>query len=268
VIRRYSFVPILCLLLVSFSHDLIAQVYPDREELDVVRLVDGTVLKGVILEEVPERYLEIQLYGGSTFVLGFEQIESVEQETNPDYGTRWIKVDLGDWGATTTETADTSGFRPGDNGTKDKRSLRDGGVTVGAYLGMGNGWFSGPDAVPDTVETFETAEVSDTSMGTYGGVMIRATRQPVFLTDTIWVWGVRGGLGVADRDSDYKFEDPVDNNESGGGMVEKDRYTTRTSGVPSGRSRGTDCGVRRCRNGRFNTERRSELRKRFGRRTI
>jgi hypothetical protein len=64
VVRRFSYFLILSLLLISFSHNLVAQVFPDREELDVVRLVDGTVLKGVILEQIPERYLEIQLYGG------------------------------------------------------------------------------------------------------------------------------------------------------------------------------------------------------------
>jgi hypothetical protein len=107
VIRRYSAVLFVCLFLFLISHEAVAQVFPDREELDVVRLVDGTVLKGVILEEVPDRYLEIQLYGGSTFVLGYGQIESVEREANPDYGMRWIRIELGDPDGAETEA--TSG---------------------------------------------------------------------------------------------------------------------------------------------------------------
>jgi hypothetical protein len=73
-----------------------AQVYPNLPELDVVRLVDGTVLKGRITDEVDERYLVIELYGGSSFVLDYAAIESVDTEPNPDYGETWIKVDISD----------------------------------------------------------------------------------------------------------------------------------------------------------------------------
>jgi hypothetical protein len=205
VIRRFSLVLLLCLLLVSFSHNLIAQVYPDREELDVVRLVDGTVLKGVILEEVPERYLEIQLYGGSTFVLGFEQIESVEREANPDYGTTWIKVDLSDWDATAAGT--TANATPGDSGP---RPLSAGGHMVSVYsygmipellgLSVRMGGFSAEEwdgNLPDTDDDIEDPNLQYGDRTVHVGLGLAYTWWTPFeqTERTPWIWGVRGSTG-------------------------------------------------------------------------
>jgi hypothetical protein len=166
--------------------------------LDVVTLTDGTVLKGVILEQVPDRYLEIELYGGSTFVLGYEQIESVERETNPDYSPTWIKVDLAAIRAAEAKGAATAA-------DTDRPSLRDGGVVLGVYYALGPGWFSGPDwddAFPANVEQRAAGNVSR------GGLSVRATGQPAVFEDTIWMLGFRGAVGYITRDGVFRADDP------------------------------------------------------------
>lgn len=71
------------------------QVFPDREYLDVVTISDGSVLVGRISENLPERYVEIEVYGGSVFVVAHENITSIEQRENHDYGETWIRIELG-----------------------------------------------------------------------------------------------------------------------------------------------------------------------------
>jgi hypothetical protein len=82
------------------------QVFPDREYLDVVTISDGSVLVGRITENVPERYVEIEVYGGSVFVVAHENITSIEERPNPDYGERWIRIELGTLSAPEGETGD------------------------------------------------------------------------------------------------------------------------------------------------------------------
>jgi hypothetical protein len=203
MIRRVSAVFAVCLLLFAFSHNLVAQVYPDREELDVIHLVDGTVLKGVILEEVPEQYLEIKLYGGSTFVLGYEQIESVEREANPDYGTKWIKVDLGRLDAGSVASGD-DGVDAQDTGP---RPLSAGGHLVSAYsfgmipyllgISSGMGGFSAEDwdgTLPDTEIEDSNLQYGDTF---YAGLGLAYTWwTPFEQTDpNFWIWGARASTG-------------------------------------------------------------------------
>ncbi|MFP4211605.1 MAG: hypothetical protein ACLFR8_10210 [Alkalispirochaeta sp.] len=167
---------------------------------DVVRLVDGTVLKGVILEEVPERYLEIQLYGGSTFVLGYEQIESVEREANPNYGTTWIKVNLGDRDAVAEGTTTVSDAAP--------RPLSAGGHLVSAYsfgmipdllgLSIRMGGFSADDWDGDLPETdIEDPNLQYGDMNVYVGLGFDYTWWTPFekTGSTPWLWGVRASSG-------------------------------------------------------------------------
>jgi hypothetical protein len=216
VIRRYSSVLIFCLLLFSFSHVAVAQVYPDLEELDVVRLVDGTVLKGVILEDVPERYLEIELYGGSTFVLGYEQIESVEREANPDYGTTWIKIDLGDWDAASGET--TANATPGDSG---QRPLSAGGHMVSVYsfgmiqefvglpFGIQSSAWTG-DAWDDTLSELNIDQLSseENTPGYAGFGLTYAWWKPMDRVEgDHWIWGTRGSLSFHHISSGHIEED-------------------------------------------------------------
>jgi hypothetical protein len=196
VIRRYSAVLFVCLFLFSFSHIADAQVYPDREELDVVRLVDGTVLKGVILEEVPERYLEIELYGGSTFVLGFEQIESVEREANPDYGTTWIKVDLdalgtGDEEENAAAVADPEGVQTDPTATDGKgRPFLGQGWLMGPYLTGGQADFHGNER-DEKVTPFMTSVI--VGIGVHAGYLVPLPSAGVHGA----FWGGRGGLELS-----------------------------------------------------------------------
>lgn len=215
MIYRFSFVYAFFLLLVSFSHNLDAQVYPDREELDVVRLVDGTVLKGVILEQVPDQYLEIELYGGSTFVLGYEQIEAVEWEANPDYGTTWIKVDLGAHEPESTATGDgdeITGAAGDDGGVSasdnDPRPLSAGGHLMGVYsqswlffaIGFDAGSVDG-DVWKDTLSDLNVDD-SDASMGRNGpsspglGLSYMWWNPITPQRSSPWMWGLRGSVGL------------------------------------------------------------------------
>ncbi|MFP4153847.1 MAG: hypothetical protein ACLFSV_13460 [Alkalispirochaeta sp.] len=198
VFRRSSSVWIVLGLLAGAAMVAEAQVYPDREYLDVVILSDGTILKGVITERVPERYLEIEVYGGSTFVLAFGQIESVERQPNPDYGTTWIKVDL--------DALDRAGATAGSDGAGDlsagesttardgPKSLKDGGLVLGLTTGPMVRWMGGPDW-DGYVDDFSGDAESEVHFdGEPGGVFFRYLTQPAFVAETPWVLGVRGAI--------------------------------------------------------------------------
>jgi hypothetical protein len=96
------------LLCVFIGMGVFAQVFPDAEHLDVIQVTDGSILVGRVIEDVPDRYIEIELYGGSTFVVAYENIVSRRQRRNPDYGTSWIKVEIGE-GVNSISTNDTNG---------------------------------------------------------------------------------------------------------------------------------------------------------------
>ncbi|MDA3950364.1 MAG: hypothetical protein PF508_14245 [Spirochaeta sp.] len=196
------------LLLLCVVPALFSQVYPRHEMLDVVTLTDGTILKGLITETVPDRYVEIELYGGSVFVLGFPQIESIEEQPNPDYAPTWIKVDLAAIRAGEEQrTASTE---------TDLPSLRDGGVTLGVYVAAGPGWFSGPDwddALTDNAE-------QGTALNMGFGLSVRATGQPAAFADTMWMLGFRGGVGYQQREGAFFAEDPF-----GVGDLEYEEWT-------------------------------------------
>ncbi|MDA3950849.1 MAG: hypothetical protein PF508_16705, partial [Spirochaeta sp.] len=63
-----------------------AQIFPEEETLDVVYTTDGSVLRGRIVEDVPEEYLTIEIYGGSRFVIAVENIVEISTTPNGDYG--------------------------------------------------------------------------------------------------------------------------------------------------------------------------------------
>lgn len=94
---------VVLLLLVFIGLGVFAQVFPDEEQLDVIEVSDGSVLVGRIIEDVPDRYVQIEVYGGSTFVIAYENIVDRRQRRNPDYGTSWIKVEIGEAPAGMTE---------------------------------------------------------------------------------------------------------------------------------------------------------------------
>lgn len=53
--------------------------------LDVVETKDGNVLKGMILEQVPNQYYKIEVYGGSVFIIKNENVIKIRKEKNPYY---------------------------------------------------------------------------------------------------------------------------------------------------------------------------------------
>ncbi|MFP4210015.1 MAG: hypothetical protein ACLFR8_02135 [Alkalispirochaeta sp.] len=84
------------------------QVFPDQEFLDVVRVIDGSVLKGRIVEDRPDEYLAIELYGGSIFTVAYANIQSVSRQRNPDYQTTYLRLQLGDFTGADTTSEDRS----------------------------------------------------------------------------------------------------------------------------------------------------------------
>lgn len=111
-VRLAPIAMIVVFLFVSLS--AFGQIFPDQERLDVIEVTDGSILVGRIIDDVPDRYVEIELYGGSTFVIAYENIADRRQRRNPDYGSTWIKVEIGEGASGATTGGDTG---PAANGT-------------------------------------------------------------------------------------------------------------------------------------------------------
>lgn len=184
---------------------LFGQVFPKTEFLDVVTLSDGTVLQGIIVDEVPDRYVEIELWGGSRFVLGTDQIESIGEIENPDYGTNWIKIDRG--GVAEIDAVPDSDSGEGDAGAGDigaqaprAESFLAGGHVVGLYIGAAGGFYYGDDwdefidSLPGDPD--QTAEVYPEF-----GLAYTFLSQPNRWNDTPWMLGFRGAFGSGTRET-------------------------------------------------------------------
>jgi hypothetical protein len=206
--RRLFF--LVAFFLFTASH-VFAQVFPKTEFLDVVTLSDGTVLRGIIVEDVPERYVEIELWGGSRFVLGYGQIESIEAEPNPDYGTTWIKVErdivsaldgarASDTGVTEDRNADVADAAP------EAESFRAGGHIIGVFIGAAGGFYFGDDwdelidSLPGDPE--QSAEVYPEV-----GLAYTFLSQPNRFSGTPWMLGFRGAFGFGTRETYVVTED-------------------------------------------------------------
>jgi hypothetical protein len=75
-------------LLLGLTAPALAQETPDpdrAEFLDVVTMKDGTVWRGVIVEQVPRKELKIALSGGSVVVVSARNVVSIAKEKNPKY---------------------------------------------------------------------------------------------------------------------------------------------------------------------------------------
>jgi hypothetical protein len=96
------------LVMLGVTISVTAQVFPDQEFLDVVRVTDGSVLKGRIVEDRPDEYLAIELYGGSVFTVAYANIQSVSRQRNPDYQTTYLRLQLGDFTGADTTSEDRS----------------------------------------------------------------------------------------------------------------------------------------------------------------
>lgn len=66
---------------------------------DVVHTADGSVLKGVIIEEVPGTSLKVALIGGSTLVVQMTNVVKLERELNPAFQGRAPRAEGGGGGA-------------------------------------------------------------------------------------------------------------------------------------------------------------------------
>ncbi len=198
------------LLLLITAAPVTAQVFPGEERLDVVRLTDGTVLRGIITERIPDQYVEIELWGGSTFVLGVDSIEAIEQEENPDFGTVWIMVEIG---APESETPDDPD--PPVIELSDTRSLRRRGHSFGLYGMIGLSWLTGED-YEDWIDGIE-GDVTEKPAGSTGLGAAWSWLTP-FNPDyrSPWIWGLRGSVGYAS----LAFDVVVERSEEIGGDAE------------------------------------------------
>lgn len=166
------------------------QVFPRREFLDVITVADGSVLKGKIIEHVPDRYVVIELYGGSSFVLGYETIESIEREENPDYSLAWVKKRID-----APERTGTGG-------------LIEGGHIFGVHAAGGFSWFTGP-GWEELTDEFDNVDEEDVGILEFG-LSWRWLRPLSPETGSPWMWGLHGSLNYAARDGRFEADDPLD----------------------------------------------------------
>ncbi|MFP4152316.1 MAG: hypothetical protein ACLFR8_10260 [Alkalispirochaeta sp.] len=177
---------------------LAAQVFPDDEMLDVVRITDGSVLRGKIIENFVDRYVEIEIYGGSIFTVAYENIESISEVRNPDYQTQWIRVEI-DPGALAGEPAD-------DTGTERVRGeyLGDGGFLT-AYAGYAEADYHGEDW-EDGLDTVDARDENggNITLGVSYGYFLQARPDVA----PWWLWGLRIGFAYAPKHFFAVIEDP------------------------------------------------------------
>jgi len=184
---------------------LAAQVFPEEETLDVVRISDGSVLRGRIIENFVDRYVKIEIYGGSIFTVAYENIESISEVRNPDYQTQWLRIEI-DPQALTGE--------PVEEGATERvrgEYLGDGGFLT-LYGGYAAVEYDGGDW-QDTLDTVD-ARNEDGSNATFGlsyGYFVQARPDVA----PWWLWGLRTGFAYAPK-SVYAFiDDPAGGPEDG-----------------------------------------------------
>lgn len=145
-----------------------AQVFPNRQYLDVVRIVDGSVLRGEIVENVPDRYLVIATADGNSFTIAAEQIDAIDREANPDYDPQIIRLD-----AATAEALLASNERPVTDDSFDGSwgpSLVEGDHRLGFHLAPTFVWFSGDDWNGESFSPFFPGDPDEVSASSDVGV--------------------------------------------------------------------------------------------------
>lgn len=190
-----------------------SQVFPDKETLDVVYVSDGSVIKGKIIEDFKERYVKIEIFGGSTFIVSYEHIDAIEEEPNPDYNTQWIKIEIGDISGL---TGDEQGAAA-DAGEEEKPERE-----KGPYLGDGSfvSLYGGVAVVDylgsDWDDTLDATNASNEN-GVNGtiGVSYGYFQQARPFVAPWWMWGVRTGLAYSPKDITADIDDPVTGTGSG-----------------------------------------------------
>src|SRR4051812_45874354 len=73
---------IICTLLLFSCYFLSAQTLADYEE--VVYLKNGSIIRGVIIEQVPGKSLKIQTKDRNVFVYQMEEVEKISKELLPE----------------------------------------------------------------------------------------------------------------------------------------------------------------------------------------
>ena len=72
-----SFIPLLCLLLFAVAFNASAQQYED-----IVYLKDGSMIRGIIVEQVPNEYLKIRIQGGTVFIFKMADVSKIAKEVS------------------------------------------------------------------------------------------------------------------------------------------------------------------------------------------
>ena len=68
------------ILLVLTLLSIVPNAFAQMQNEDVVYLKDGTIVRGTIIEQIPNVSLKIKLKGGSVFVYEYEKIEKITKE--------------------------------------------------------------------------------------------------------------------------------------------------------------------------------------------
>lgn len=210
----------------TFAH---AQVFPLEERLEVLHLYDGTVLRGVVRQDVPDRYVELEIHGGSTFAIDYDSIRLREQVDNPDYSTLWIKVDVGDsiHALLAPDLEELVEVEEEVVEERERGPFLGTGHVIGFRFGLLNTAWSGgghSDYFDDTLDLNE-----DRSLGMELGVFYTLLRQPRPEIAPWLMWGTRVSLGLTSRRERGRGNDPSDPTSGDRGAV---RYTARVLEMP------------------------------------
>jgi hypothetical protein len=209
------------------SLPLWGQVFPEEEYLDVITMVDRSVLTGVVADDVdldefsvdatrvqqglepllpPGSTLSIEIYGGSTFVIASENIQRISRRRNPDFGKAPPTISLEEMLARGTAALVGSDDAIADGGEgittaeTGRALLADGwffGVsgTVGNAVPVGSGW-------DDVIDTLDGTSI----YGNKQGLEVYVERFHPFGSDRRIQpsWGFRGGVGFYETYAGFK----------------------------------------------------------------
>jgi hypothetical protein len=202
------------ILVLVLAAPVFSQVFPDEETLDVVYVSDGSVIKGKIIEDFKERYVKIEIFGGSTFTVSYEHIDAIEEEPNPDYNTQWIKIEIGDVSGLGAEGTGQgqAGAAEEEKPEREKGPYLGDGSFVSIYGGLalvdylGGSWEETLDATNARDENGVNATI---------GVSYAYFQQARPFVAPWWMWGVRTGFAYAPKDLTADIDDPVDGTGTG-----------------------------------------------------
>lgn len=204
------------------------QVFPEEEYLSVVTTVDGSVIRGVITDDVDldefsidaarirqglkplhpsYSSLAIEIYGGSIFVIAAENIQHITERRNPDFGASPPTISLEEMiaqgnAAFVNGSADSAVSGPEKDDGSDRFILADGlffGVsgTVGNAVPVGSGW-------DDVIDTLDASNLYGNKQGFELYVeRFRPFGQSRSLQPS---WGIRSGVGFYETYAGFEAE--------------------------------------------------------------